>query len=183
MEPFNTPRYAAAVYHSVSGGKLAVTMTLPAITDDTINIKERRDEFSRILDAMKEFYHAVSDDAENYALAPYLWATRTPPVSAPEGTASRPVPRPKDLPSVSISSMGNMDKIITSKYGSFEAENPWVTGEELGNGLGLFLGTFERRLCLSAAYNDAWHDEASALGFLKRCEEIVFQGFGIPVVS
>lgn len=132
---------------------------------------------------MKEFYHAVRDDAENYALAPYLWATRTPPIIDPETTASRPVPPPKDLPSVSISSMGNVDKIMTSKDGSFEVENPWVTGEELGNGLGLFLGTFRGQLCLSAAYNDAWHDEASARGFLKRCEEVVFQGFGIPVIS
>jgi hypothetical protein len=54
-----------------------------------------------------------------------------------------------------------------------------VTGEELGNGLGLFLGTFEAELCLSAAYNDAWHTEGKVREYLERCKKVVFSGLGV----
>ena len=46
-------------------------------------------------------------------------------------------------------------------------------------GLDCFLGTFRDHLCLSAAFNDAWHNEDEAVGFLQRCKEAVLQGLGI----
>lgn len=73
--------------------------------------------------------------------------------------------------------MGRIDDIIPPQTGVLRVYEPWVTGEELRNGLGLFLGTHRGVLCLSAAYNDAWHDEHEAAEFLKRCQDIVFKGF------
>lgn len=49
-----------------------------------------------------------------------------------------------------------------------------MTGEELGTGLGLFLGTFRGEMELSAAFNEAWHTAEEVHGFLDRCERIVF---------
>lgn len=63
--------------------------------------------------------------------------------------------------------------------GGIEVHNPWVTGEELGNGLGLFLGTFRDELELSAAYNDAWHDRGEVEDFLERCQRVVDRGFSL----
>ena len=75
--------------------------------------------------------------------------------------------------------MGRIDNMIAHRHGAIEVYNPWVTGEELRSGLGLFLGTFRGELCLSAAYNDAWHDADSVMGFLRRCVDIVLSGLGI----
>ncbi|KAL0934118.1 uncharacterized protein CTRU02_210917 [Colletotrichum truncatum] len=173
QSPYNSPKHPAALYHSVPGQSLVVDMDLPAEGDDT----PRNDEFLPVVQIMKDFYHGIRNDKEHYALAPVIWAAGIPPV--PLEPRPLPVPPPKEHPSVSISSMGRVDSIIAPKAGAFEAHNPWVTGEELCNGLGLFLGTFRDELCLSAAYNDAWHTEEDVLDFLRRCEEVVFRGFNI----
>ncbi|CAI4220098.1 unnamed protein product [Parascedosporium putredinis] len=77
------------------------------------------------------------------------------------------------------SGLGPIDPIIVPSKGPFEMHDPWVTGEELGTGLGVFLGTYRDRLTLSAAYNDAFHDEAKVQDFLERCKDIVYRGLGI----
>ncbi|MCV5085065.1 hypothetical protein OFB78_31180, partial [Escherichia coli] len=51
---------------------------------------------------------------------------------------------------------------------------PWVTGEELTNGLGVFLGTLDGVLCLSCAFNEAWHDRKGVDEFLWEVERVVF---------
>ncbi|EFQ34659.1 hypothetical protein CGRA01v4_14103 [Colletotrichum graminicola] len=171
--PYNSHRHPAALYHSVPGQSLVVDMDLPAAGDDQVS----DGEFLRVVQIMKDFYHGVRNDEEHYALAPTIWAAATPDV--PASPRPLPVPPPKTHPSVSISSMGRVDNIIAPKTGAIEVYDPWVTGEELGNGLGLFLGTFRGELYLSAAYNDAWHTAADVLDFLKRCEDVVFKGFDL----
>jgi len=167
--PYNTPDHAAAVYHSVSSGRLTVDM--PAVCRD------RNAEFVDILNQIRDYYLRVRDDAEHYALAPYIWTAGTPgiPKSVLESGKVMPVSEPNTTPSVSISSMGLVDRIVKSEHGEISLYDPWVTGEELGTGLGLFLGTFRGELCLSGAYNDAWHDREEVLGFLERCRDVVFE--------
>ncbi|KAF6826291.1 hypothetical protein CPLU01_09747 [Colletotrichum plurivorum] len=172
--PYNSRAHPAALYHSVPGQSLVVDMDLPAAGDDA---PLRDDEFFPIVQTMKDFYHGVRNDAEHYALASTIWAAGTAPL--PLSPRPLPVPPPKTHPSVSISSMGRVDGIIAPRTGAIEAHDPWVTGEELGNGLGLFLGTFRGELCLSAAYNDAWHTEEDVLDFLRRCKDVVFRAFNI----
>ncbi|ENH65962.1 hypothetical protein FOC1_g10002084 [Fusarium oxysporum f. sp. cubense race 1] len=176
QEPYNTARHPATVYHSVSGQSLVVDMDLhPAsIKPDA---QTRKKEFLSILETVKDFYLTVKQDEEFYVLAPTMFSQATP--SLPSGPRPLPVPEPNAHPSVSISSMGRTDAIVAPEAGAFEARDPWVTGEELGNGLGLFLGTFQGELCLSAAYNDAWHMEADAKEYLERCKDVVFSGLGI----
>lgn len=173
VEPFNTPKHAAAVYHSISGKSLVVDLDLPTIDGRG----EPKEEFLQIVHHMKQFYEDVRDDPEHYALACPIWAASTPQLPKSKGQVA--VPPPKALPSVSISSMGRIDSILGHHDGLFQAFNPWVTGEELGNGLGLFLGTFRGELCLSGAYNDARHDKEEVLDFLCRCKKIVGEGLGL----
>ncbi|KAK4173219.1 hypothetical protein QBC36DRAFT_336253 [Triangularia setosa] len=171
--PFNGPDHAAAVYHSVSGAKLNVTM--PAIIPT--NVTDRDQQFLDILAQTRQFYHSVRDDKDHFALAPYIWSAATPSLPLPQSENDEwnvPVPLPNSKPSVSISSMGLIDKLIASRVDDIEVHNPWVTGEELGTGLGLFLGTFRGEMELSAAFNEAWHTVEEVSGFLDRCEEIVF---------
>ncbi|CVL12099.1 hypothetical protein FPRO06_04757 [Fusarium proliferatum] len=176
QEPYNTARHPAAVYHSVSGQSLVVDMDLhPAPTEP--DTQTRRKEFLSILETVKDFYLTVKQDEEFYVLAPTMFSQATP--SLPSGPRPLPVPEPNAHPSVSISSMGRTDAIVAPETGAFEARDPWVTGEELGNGLGLFLGTFRGELCLSAAYNEAWHMETDVEEYLERCKTVVFSGLGI----
>jgi hypothetical protein len=105
----------------------------------------------------------------------------TPAVHNPtsENPEKTPVPALNLSPSVSISSMGVLDKIISPQHGPFKISNPWVTGEELGTGLGLFLGTWEGKLNLSAAHNDAWHSEEEVMSFLRHCRDVGWRGLGL----
>lgn len=176
VDPYNTPKHAVAVYHSVSGRALTVDMTLPA-SGDSINPADRVSEFRSIIEKMRHFYEAVRDDADHYALSLPIWEAGCPEL--PKTDAFQPVPPPNPKPSASISSMGNVDAIIASKHGQIVVDKPWVTGEELGNGLGLFLGTFRSKMSLSAAYNDAWHNKAEVEDFVHRCRDIVLTGLGL----
>ncbi|KAH6959367.1 hypothetical protein DER45DRAFT_259274 [Fusarium avenaceum] len=172
MEPYSSTKHPAAVYHSVSGQSLVVDMNLSPEGEQT-----HKEEFLSILETIKDFYLTVKQDREFYILAPVMFSQATP--ALPSSPCPLPVPAPNAHPSVSISSMGRTDAIVAPRTKAFSAQDPWVTGEELGNGLGLFLGTFEGELCLSAAYNDAWHTEGDVRGYLERCKEVVFSGLGI----
>lgn len=180
VDPYNTPKHAVSVYHSVSGRALTVDMTLPA-SGETVDPADRASEFRSIVEKMRDFYEAVRDDADHYALSLPIWEAGCPEL--PKSDAFPPVPPPNPKPSVSISSMGNVDAVIASKHGQIEVDKPWVTGEELGNGLGLFLGTFRGRMSLSAAYNDAWHSKAEVEDFAYRCKDIVLAGLALPQSS
>ena len=184
LAPYDTAMHAATVYHSASSHSLAVDMTVPSSGDEGADEVSQRKEYMRILYIMRDFYHQSRDDSDHPALAPYLWANSIPPITeeALRSQQPPPVPHPSPLPSVSISSMGRIDTIIAPRNGVFEIYDPWVTGEELRNGFGLFLGTFRNRLCLSGAYNDAWHDEDEAVSFLHRCKRVVLQGLGINYI-
>ena len=170
LPPYNTPKHAAAVYHSVSGGRLEITLSLSGAASRDAQIEE----FANVLASMREYYLSVRDDKDHYALAPYIMAGLTPDVPGSSDVVV-PVPAPNPRPSVSLSSVGVVDGIIVpDREGGIRVDNPWVTGEELGNGLGLFLGTFRGELCLSVAYNEAWHGREEVEGFLERCERVVF---------
>lgn len=176
-EPYNSAKHPAALYHSGSGTSLLVDMTIPAAgSNNTLEQQEAESqEFFRVLLEMKKFYNDVRDDPEHLQLVPYYWAagTRQLPPAVEEPLT---VPPPSAQPSVSISSMGIVDKIIPPKDGVISVSDPWVTGEELRNSLGFFLGTYRDQLCLSAAYNNAWHTKQEVEKCLEICMDIVFNG-------
>ncbi|EEY15358.1 conserved hypothetical protein [Verticillium alfalfae VaMs.102] len=175
-EPFGTSKHPAALYHSVSGQSLVVDMD---ITPGKADAATRKEEFHSIVRHMSEFYNEVRNDSEHAALVPDLWAMGTPEL--PLVPRPLPVPAPNSHPSVSISSMGRVDTIVSPRTGAFDVLDAWVTGEELGTGLGIFLGSFKGRLCVSAAYNDAWHNEAGVSDFLQRAKDVVWAGMDLGV--
>ncbi|CAG9990641.1 unnamed protein product [Clonostachys byssicola] len=178
VEPYNSTAHPVTVYHSVSGQALVIDLDLSVA--EKSSTREPSDvalEFAGIIRKIRDFYHNVRDDAEHYAFAPSYWAASTP--SLPSDGSIPPVPPPKTTPTASISSMGKIDTVIQSTQGNIEVYDPWVTGEELGNGYGAFLGTFRGRLCLSAAYNDAWHSKEETLEFLGRCKDIVSMSLNV----
>jgi hypothetical protein len=173
--PYSTSTHPASVYHSVSGRCLAVDLTVPALgsSDATPTDKEK---FLPIAQHIRDYYLDIRDNKDYMKLIPAFWAMSISPYPGPDAPA---IPARNESPSASISSMGVLDKVIRHSYGSFSVENPWVTGEELGTGLGLFLDTWKGRLTLSAAYNDAWHGKEEVLYVLNRCNDVAFQGLGI----
>ncbi|KAG8668354.1 hypothetical protein FPOAC2_07640 [Fusarium poae] len=175
FEPYNSMKHPAAVYHSVSGQSLVVDMDLHPSTYQPDAVV-RQKELESVLQTIKDFYLAVKQDKDFHILAPTMFSQATPEL--PSSPRPLPIPPPKAHPSVSISSMGRVESIVAPETEAFSARDPWVTGEELGNGLGLFLGTFRGELCLSAAYNDAWHTEGDVRAYMERCKEVVFLGLG-----
>ncbi|KAL6705495.1 hypothetical protein ACN47E_006611 [Coniothyrium glycines] len=184
---YSTPKHAAAVYHSVSENHLALDLTIPSIEDvrnrQLVNNHDKQAEYCNLVGQVKTYYQAVRDFPDHLALAPTVFSLSTPDLPTPTSRdpSQIPVPAPNPAPSVSLSSMGVIDKIIAPRHGPFKVSNPWVTGEELGTGLGVFLGSWEGKLSLSAAYNDAWHDREEAERFLERLHQVVCEGLGLDV--
>ena len=192
LPPYNDHRHPATTYHSVSADKLVVDMEVPSEADEASGATDpanEKAEFLRIVEQIKKFYLQVKNDPNHYQLAPLLWAkgiTHPPPTDPEEAEIVPPVPKPSELASVSISSIGRLDgdgkgnnRVLAHQHGKIEIHHPWVTGEELRNWLGLFLGTFRGELSLSTAYNDAWYGREEAEGFLRRCTDVVYAGLGL----
>jgi hypothetical protein len=179
--PYEGNAHPAGVYHSISSGKLTVKLKVPGSKEGSPGMPERTEEFVRVLHQMRDYYNGVRDDELHYAIVPSLWAIGSAPILDELGNLPRPlsIPLPSATPSASISSMGRIDQLIAPEYGPIQTHDPWVTGEELRNGYGLFLGAHRGSLSLSTAYNDAWHDQADAAAFLERCWEVVATSFGI----
>ena len=179
LPPYEGKAHPTGVYHSASSDKMAVDLEVPragaAITDE-----HRQKEFKTALDTARGFYTSVRYDKQHIDLVPYIFANGIWPLPTTIAAQPPPVPEQSDTAAVSISSMGVIDSIIESKRGNIEVHDPWVTGEELRNGLGLFLGTYRGSLTVSAAYNDAWHKEAEIRDLLRRVIDIVNLGlFGV----
>lgn len=175
QSPYNTPAHAAAVYHSVSGAHLALDLTVPC-TASTRTIADDKADFERLAPIVKNYYTSIRSDTSHPPLVPHYFTMATPKdPRIRDSTAENPAPLPANnqAPSVSISSMGLVDDLIAAKHGALRVQDPWVTGEELGTGLGVFLGTFDGELHLSAAYNEAFHGKQEVEAFLVRVQEIV----------
>ncbi|EAW13657.1 uncharacterized protein ACLA_043770 [Aspergillus clavatus NRRL 1] len=177
LPPYDTRLHAAAVYHSVSCKSLVIDTKVPSILASPADPNPNREEYGKIAKTVKDFYLEIRNDYDHIQMIPAWFANNTIPY--PQGDGAPPVPEPNHSPSVSISSLGVVDKVISPSQGAFELENPWVTGEELGTGLGLFLGTWKGQLTSSAAYNDAWHDRDEVMEFIQRCNSIMMQGLGV----
>lgn len=165
--PYNTPSHAVAAYHSLARGKQEITLSSTPSPDS-------HQEFEQVMEQIRNYYlSAFSHSLEDHpTLAAYVFSTFTPDVPLDEGVMV-PVPPPNEKPGVSLSSMGVVDRIIEPVRGVVEAGDPWVVGEELGSGLGCFLGTWRGRLTLSAAWNESWHGKEEVEGFLERCVGVV----------
>jgi hypothetical protein len=177
LSPYDTSLHAATVYHSVSCRQLIVDTMVPSVTASSSRTDVSREEFLRVTTTVRDFYQAIREDNDHIQMIPARYASNTTPY--PHDDATPPVPAPNQSPSASISSLGVVDNVISPSHGAFELQDPWVTGEELGTGLGLFLATWKGVLTLSAAYNDAWHDKEEVVEFLERCNAIVVQGLGL----
>ncbi|KAL4812734.1 hypothetical protein BDW67DRAFT_178499 [Aspergillus spinulosporus] len=174
-DPYSTSAHPASVYHSVSGKGLAIDLTVPPLASPSIT-PMTEDIFLPVAEHVRDYYLEIRNNEEHIKLVPAYWAMSILPYPESEPPA---IPPRNETPSASISSMGVLDKVIQHQYGSISVDDPWVTGEELGTGLGLFLGTWKGRLTLSAAYNEAWHGKEEVLDVLNRCNDIVFQGLGL----
>jgi hypothetical protein len=177
---YGTSKHAAAVYHSVSGDNLFLDLVIQSATENmTIDQEQRRAKFQACVSAVRDFYR-TQGSSDDFALTPSFMSLITPHIKDPTLAPHEvPVPEPDMSPSVSLSSMGVIDKIIKPQHGSIKVDRPWVTGEELGTGLGVFLGTWEGKLQLSAAYNDAWHTGEEVDAYLKLCQDVVMKGLGL----
>jgi hypothetical protein len=139
---------------------------------------QRQKELFDLAGKVKTYYHSIRDSSDNLDVTPSFWIMITPHIPDPTAT-NLPVPAPNLSPSVSFSSMGAIDRIITPQHGPFSVSNPWFTGEKLGTGLGVFLGSWEGSLKLSVAYNDAWHDGEEVDGLLRHCQDMVWKGLAL----
>jgi len=177
--PYNTPSHAAAVYHSTSGAHLALDLEVPGMLSSSSprTPEDDKADFARLAPIVRDYYTSIRNDASHPPLVPHYFTLATPKdprIKDSSPSNPPPLPPPNETPSVSISSFGRMDDLISAKYGGvLEVGDPWVTGEELGTGLGVFLGTFGGELGLSAAFNEAFHTESEVRGFLERLQEIV----------
>ncbi|KAL5320341.1 hypothetical protein ACEPPN_011142 [Leptodophora sp. 'Broadleaf-Isolate-01'] len=175
IPPYHKPRHAASVYHCVSANHLVVDLTVPAqLTSSTDQTPE---EFLSTLNQVRNFYNNAKIDADYLSIVPSLFSAVTPayPVT-PCG-----VPVPNQFPSVSLSSMGIVDRIVQPKQGPFDVIEPWVLGAEYSTGIGAFLATWNGVLCLSAVYNEAFHSKAEVLDFLERVKRIVIEGLEVQI--
>ncbi|KAH7364779.1 hypothetical protein BKA65DRAFT_144332 [Rhexocercosporidium sp. MPI-PUGE-AT-0058] len=173
IPPYHKPRHAASVYHCVSANHLVVDLTVPA--ESTPSTEQTSEEFLSTLNQVRDFYQNAKIDADYLSIVPSLFSAVTPAYPA----IPCEVPAPNQCPSVSLSSMGIVDRIVQPRQGPFEVIEPWVLGAEYSTGIGVFLGSWTGVLCLSASYNEAFHSKVEVLDFLERVKRVVIEGLEV----
>ena len=174
--PCGSSRHAVSVYHSVPGNSLAIDVTIPAKGSPSPRESRSSDDFHSIVAQVKGYYLGVKSDLEFVAMTPLVFKGFTLPY--PEELHCK-VPPPNQSPSVSISSMGVIDNLMRLEHSPFTINAPWVTGNEYGTGVGVFLGSWRGEMSLSATFNVAFHEEAKILEFLNDTKNVVSVGLGI----
>lgn len=174
IPPYHKPRHAASVYHCVSAGHLGVDLTIPTAGQESEI--QSPSEFLEALDQVHTFYQTAKIDADYLSIAPSLFSSVTPTYPC---LSSPPIPEPNLTPSISLSSLGILDKIIQPRHGEFTVMEPWVMGAEYSTGIGAFLGTWGGRMGVSAGYNEAFYGRGQVVRLLGDVRRIVLEGMGV----
>jgi hypothetical protein len=185
IEDPDKEKYAVGVHYSASRKKALVEFSLPSSNSSETSSEDNdydNTDFMHAVMQIKACYVEALNEPDHLLHAIHELSKKIPtlPEDWLDGNAvDIPVPCLMDKPTVSLSSLGVLDKIVDPQIGPFEVYNPWVTGEELRNCLGCFLSMFRGELCFSAAYNEAWHDMEQVEEFLKKCLDVVLTGLGL----
>lgn len=187
--PYNTPSHPATLYHSTSGADLSLDLEVPAQgPKNPVRILQGdKTDFARLAPLVGNYYTTLQTSTKSHhPLIPHYFTLLTP--QDPRIKDSRPefdpppLPPPNPSPSVSLSSFGNIDDgdeeegLLKSEYGEggfLRVGFPWVTGEELGTGIGVILGVFGGKLGLGGVWNGRFHGREEVGVFLGRVQEIV----------
>ncbi|KAF3344540.1 hypothetical protein VD0002_g4749 [Verticillium dahliae] len=172
--PYNSSKHPVTAYHS--GSCFACDLVIPPKTDG----KSSKEDFKHVLQEIRALYRRVADDTEHGLLAPAVWTAwlqTLPKVEKSPGLG----PPPSPTLGLTLSSLGRVDGMLPSKFGAFSVSRPWITGEEMRNGFGLFLTSHQGQLNLAAAYNDAWQTEEAAQNFLKACLRFLSTALGVEI--
>lgn len=174
--PFNTPEHAAAPYHTVSAQALGIDLIVP----ESSNESERGEgvsELPRIATQVRDFYKTIrpaSPQDEQVVLSPLMFKSlTTPPGSDPHAVSDPPF-----CPAV-ISSLGNINSIMSAVHGAFELTNVWAASEPIGAGVAIFLGTWNGRIEISGVFDTRYHDSGYIKNFLERLIRCVSRGLGV----
>ena len=174
IPPYNSARHAASVYHAVPGNSLVIDFTVP-VKESSRNPREIHN-FTSVATQIKDYYLGVKYDPDFVPMTPLFFRAFTP--SYPEEPCCE-VPLPNQSPSASMSSMGVIERIIQPSRSPFTIDAPWVTGDEYGTGVGVFLGSWRGEMSLSAVFNMAFHEEGKIAKFLSDAKRIVSVGLDI----
>lgn len=180
--PYDSTQHAVSVYHSASALRLVIDVKLPLETAIAGLVKaaeqeDRDKDFEVAVKQVKSFSENTRVDADYLSIVPSLFSSVTPPYPSNPLSSLPPL---NNKPSVSLSSLGIVDHIIDSQYHPFDViYSPWVVGGEYSTGYGIFLGTWNGRIGLSAAYNESFHDPEEARSFLERLAKITLTGLGV----
>ncbi|KAL1881083.1 hypothetical protein Plec18167_003625 [Paecilomyces lecythidis] len=175
-EPYNSPGYAAAAYHTISAQALGIDVTVPSSVGNSGNINN----LSEIAVKLRDFYNSVrqvsssEEPHEQILLAPFTFKGFTPPAGSDPHAVSNPPFCP-----VALSSIGNIASLVTRKHGPFELTNVWAASEPLGAGVALFLGSWDGQIQLSGVFDAKYHNGQYVEKFLNRILNCVYEGLGI----
>ncbi|KAI1455760.1 hypothetical protein F4805DRAFT_259553 [Annulohypoxylon moriforme] len=174
--PYNTPEYAAALYHTVSAQALGIDLIVPGSSVDTKSY-EQVNELSRIAAEVRDYYKAVrptTPQDEQVLLSPFMFESLT----TPSGSDPHAVSDPPFCPAV-ISSLGNIGSTVSATHGPFELINVWAASEPIGAGVAIFLGTWDGKVELSGVFDTRYHDAGYIKKFLEHMLGCVYRGLDV----
>ncbi|OTA98901.1 hypothetical protein M426DRAFT_325609 [Hypoxylon sp. CI-4A] len=174
-EPYNTPSHAAAPYHTISAQALGIDTVVsgPPPTENGSEVKE----LSHIASDVRDFFKPIrptSPEDDTIAFAPLTFKAFTgPPDSDPHAVSNPP------FCPVALSSIGNVDSMVSDTHGVFKLTDVWAASEPIGAGVATFLETWDGKIQLSATFDTQYHDAGYIEGFLGRILHCVYRGLDI----
>ncbi|KAF3765877.1 hypothetical protein M406DRAFT_255442 [Cryphonectria parasitica EP155] len=192
--PYNSPDHSAAAYHTVSAQALYIDLVVPSKSAEVSSMENKRDdELHRIAIQVRDFYTAVrprpdasknTDVHEQVAMAPMVFKTFTPKEEASSSSSSSSSQpsgarvRPAFCP-VTLSSIGNVDSMVSGTHGPFELTNVWAASIPPPAGLAIFLSTWSGKAELAGVFDTQFHEPAYIENFLGRVWSCALTGLEV----
>ncbi|KAL4728035.1 hypothetical protein ACLX1H_004743 [Fusarium chlamydosporum] len=174
-DPFNTSQHAASAYHAVATYALGIDVKVPSLADEGSNSEILKELAIRVRDLYQQLKPESSNDTYEQALfAPSVFQSLFPPPSVDPWAIQESPFCP-----VSLSSIGNIAKIVEPSNGAFELSKVWVVSQPISAGVAIFLTSWDGQIELSSVFNTQYHNEGYVKGFLDKIMNHVFQGLGI----
>lgn len=174
--PGKASEHFASIYHCISTNSLVIDIpSSMAVENSSLEVEKQIVQHKRFVTAVEQsttFYKGLKLDADYLSIVPELFQAKTPQYEP----VSSSIPQPNGSPSISLSSMGVVDRTIQSRYGNISVRNFWVAGAEYSTGIGCFLSKFNGEIEFSAVWNVAFHTEDRIEKLLHKVLDIVETG-------
>lgn len=176
--PFSDPSHSVGAYCCIAGKALGIDTLVPGLASDT-EAQASEDDFHQLVIEARDHFKSLKSARcgnlhEQLSFAPSGWAAWTPQPSHDIDAIAEP-----PVANVPVSCLGDVNRIVSTDYGSLHLTNAWVISEGLEAFVPVFSHTWDGKFELSSMFDSRNHTPQHVKEFLVRIVDVMSENLHI----